>query len=289
MLPVKRLDHVSMAAPDWRAQSAKLERLLGFKHLHSFEPSEATPFEGSVSQVRGTGIEFEIIAPWRGTGFVQQFLEQNGPGLHHVTIEVHDIEAAAAALEGMGIRPFGGITEDGMWRLTYIHPNDSGGILWQLFVPLRMPPDADRNAGGGAVNVLRMDHVSMAVPELDRQVEWQTRVFGMEENSRWRDDAQEYEGVTMTIPGSLLQFEIIAPTTPTSFVRKFLDARRAGMHHICCEVASVEDAIAGLRAEGIEPHGGGSAITDPRWKRHTFLHPRDSGGVLFQLFEEPAG
>ena len=56
------------------------------------------------------------------------------------------------------------------------------------------------------------------------------------------------------------------------------------MHHICCEVASVEAAAAALREAGIEPFGG---VTKSDWKTHTFIHPRDSGGVLFQLFEEP--
>jgi len=48
-------------------------------------------------------------------------------------------------------------------------------------------------------------------------------------------------------------------------------------------VASVEKAAEALRAEGIEPFGG---VIESDWKKHTFIHPRDSGGVLFQLFEE---
>ncbi len=284
MLPVKRVDHISMAAADWRAQSSKLERLLGFKFLHNWEGKEDAPFEGCVSQVRGTGIEFEIMSPWDGKGFVQQYLEQQGPGLHHITVEVDDIHAAVAELERLGIKPFGGIQDDGMWHLTYIHPKDSGGILWQLFVAHRQPPPADRNAGGGVVGLKRVDHVSMAVADLNRQVEWQARVFGMEELSRWRDDDLQYEGVVMSMPGSLLQFEIVAPTAPTSFVQKFIDTRRAGMHHICCEVESVDAAVAALKAEGIEPFGGIQG--GEGWHRHTFIHPKDSGGVLFQLFEE---
>ncbi len=283
MLPVKRVDHISMAAVGWRAQSAKLERLLGFKFLHSWDGKEDAPFEGCVSQVRGTGIEFEIISPSDGKGFVQQYLEQQGPGLHHITVEVDDIHAAAAELERLGIKPFGGIQDDGMWHLTYIHPKDSGGILWQLFVAHRQPPAADRNAGGGVVGLKRVDHVSMAVADLDRQVEWQARVFGMEEISRWRDDGLQYEGVVMSIPGSLLRFEIIAPTAATSFVQEFIDTRRAGMYHICCEVESVDAAVAALKADGVEPFGG---IVETNWHRHTFIHPKDSGGVLFRLFED---
>ena len=285
MIPIKRLDHISMAAPDWRKQSALLEQLLGFKFLYGFEASAAVDFDGCVSQVRGTEIEFEVISPAGSNSFVQKYIDERGPGLHHITLEVHDLDAAVAAMEAEGIKPFGGISEDGMWRMTYIHPKDSGGILWQLFVPIRsLPRDVDRNAGGGAVGLQRLDHVSMAVPDLDRQSEWLSRILGFEEEHRWSEDQLAYDGAIMKIPGSLLQFEIIAPTTPESFVQKFIDKNRPGMHHICCEVASVEAAAAALRPEGIEAFGG---VIDNGWKRHTFIHPRDSGGVLFQLVEEP--
>jgi methylmalonyl-CoA/ethylmalonyl-CoA epimerase len=284
VIPLKRVDHISMAHADWKEQSARLERLLGFKFLHSWEAHDGGDFDGCVSQVRGTGIEFEIISPATEQSFVRRFLEEQGPGLHHITVEVEDLDASMAELERQGIKPFGGVSEDGMWRMTYIHPKDSGGILWQLFVPLRPAPDADRNAGGGAVNLERVDHVSMAVPDLDRQADWQARVFGMQEEGRWEEPELQYRGCVMTIPGSRLKFEIIAPTAADSFVQKFIDARRAGMHHVCCEVASVEGAAEALRREGIEPHGG---VIESDWRRHTFLHPRDSGGVLFQLFEEP--
>ncbi|MCC6382106.1 MAG: VOC family protein [Dehalococcoidia bacterium] len=284
MIPIKRVDHISMAAPRWREQADRLERLLGFRFLYSFQETAAAGFDGCVSQVPGTEIEFEVIAPLAGGGFVQRFLDEEGPGLHHVTVEVSDVDEAAAALERLGIRPFGGVTDDGMWRLTYVHPRDSGGILWQLFAPYKFPPEADRRTDGGAVGLRRMDHVSMAVADLERQIDWQACVFGMQVEGRWRDDVLGYDGAVMTIPGSQLKFEIVSPARTDSFVQRFLETRRPGMHHLCCEVESVERAAEALRREGIEPFGG---VIESDWKRHTFLHPRDSGGVLVQLFEEP--
>lgn len=284
MLNVKRVDHISMAAPAWKPQAEKLEKLLGFKLLHSFGGNGASDFDGSVSQVRNTGIEFEVICPNRPDSFVQKYLDQNGGGgLHHITLEVHDIHETAAELERMGIKPFGGIQDDGMWNLTYIHPKDSGGILWQLFVAHKQPPEIDRSAGGGIVDLQRVDHVSMAVPDLEKQIAWQQKVFGGEIEGRWEEEQLGYYGAIMTLPGSKLKFEMIQPSRPDSFVQKFIDTKRPGMHHICCEVASVEKAAEALRANGIEPFGG---VIDSDWKKHTFIHPRDSGGVLFQLFEE---
>lgn len=283
MIPIKRLDHISMGHADWKAQSAWLERILGFKFLHSW-PAAGSDFDGCVSQVPGIAMEFEVISPAGPGSFVQKFLDSGGgPGLHHITVEVEDIEATVAGIRELGLTPLGGIQDDGAWRLTYIHPRESGGILWQLFQPYRHPGEQDRRTTGGLVGLTRVDHVSMAVPDVEAQVAWQERVFGMETVERWTDDALGYDGAVMTIPNSQLQFEIIAPSRPDSFVQAFIAKRRPGMHHICCEVASVDAAAEALRGAGIEPFGG---VIESDWKRHTFIHPRDSGGVLFQLFEE---
>lgn len=283
MLPVKRVDHISMAAPAWQPQAEKLEKLLGFKFLHSWQAGENSDFDGSVSQVRGTEIEFEVISPSRPDSFVQKYLDEGGPGLHHITVEVEDIHETAAEIERLGMKPFGGVQDDGMWHLTYIHPKESNGILWQLFVSHSAPHDVDRNAGGGAVGLRRVDHVSHAVSNLEQQIEWHLRVFGGEVEGRWEEEHLGYEGAILTFPGSLLKFEMIQPTRPDSFVQKFIDTRRQGMHHICCEVGSVDEAAEALRRYGIEPFGG---VIESDWKKHTFIHPKDSGGVLFQLFEE---
>jgi methylmalonyl-CoA/ethylmalonyl-CoA epimerase len=285
VITVKHLDHISMAAPSWRKQSELLHRLLGFKFLHGFGEASTTGFGGCVTQVPGTDIEFEIMDPVGDNSFIQRFLDEQGPGLHHITIEVPDINETIAELQRLGIKPFGGLQNDGMWNLTYIHPKDSGGILWQLFTPHKSPPEVDRTTTGGAVGLKRVDHVSMAVPDLERQVEWQEHVFGMVPGGRWRDDQLGYDGCVLTIPNSQLEFEIIAPSRPDSFVQKFIDTRRAGMHHICCEVESVEASAEALKREGIEPFGG-ILGGDGDWHKQTFIHPRDSGGVLFQLFGE---
>ena len=283
MITLKRIDHISMGAPALQPQAEWLERILGARFGHSFKANAKSDFGGAVLGVRGTDIELEIIDPATPTSFVQKFLDESGPGLHHITAEVDDIEAACAELERQGIKPFGGIADDGLWRLTYIHPKDSGGILWQLFVPKRPAAPSPQPSEGGLTGMLRIDHVSMAVADLKKQVEWQTRVLGMEQVAEWTDESLGYTGAYLKIPGSLLNFEILQPIRPDSFVQKFLNTRRPGMHHICCHVKSVDEAVAALRANGMEPLGG---IVRTEGRTHTYIHPRDIGGVLFQLYEE---
>jgi methylmalonyl-CoA/ethylmalonyl-CoA epimerase len=247
------------------------------------DDKECTPVEFHETVLLPTGARHYLnveAMPFTKTGFVVRY---NASGnLSEVTLNTEP--AGAEEIKALGLTPFGGIQDDGAWYVTYVHPRESGGILWQLFESHREAREVDRSTpDGGAVGLKRVDHVSLAVPDRDAQVEWQKRVFGFEEISRWTNEAEGYDGCVMRIPGSQLQFEIIAPNRPNSFVQAFLDKRRAGMHHICCEVESVEGAIEGLKREGIEAFGG---IVESDWHRHTVLHPRDSGGVLFQLFEE---
>jgi methylmalonyl-CoA epimerase len=284
VIPIKRIDHISMGHHDYKAELARLERLLGFKPLYDFPQREGTQFIGGTSQVRGTEIEFEVIEPAGPDSFLQRFLDEQGPGLHHIAVETHSIEDTVAELEQLGVTPFGGIADDGAWLFTFIHPKESGGVLWQPYVPKHPVRDLDRSAGGGIVDLVRVDHVSVAVRDIQKQMEWQRQVFGFETLAEWEEEEGGYKGAVMRIPGSLLKFEMMQPTRPDSFVQKFIDQRNPGMHHVCCEVEDVDRAAAALRKEGIEPHGG---VIENNWRKHTFIHPKDSGGVLFQLFEEP--
>lgn len=286
MLKITHLDHIAMAAPDAKAQLALLNRLLGFKPLYDFGGLGTAGFGGGTSQVRGTDIEFEVIDPVGPQSFVQRFLDESGPGLHHIAIEVESLDDTVEEMRRLGLTAFGGVAEDGQWRFTFLHPKETGGVLWQPFEWSRERRQFDRSAGPGLVGLKRVEHVSVAVPDRDRQVEFQQRVFGMEVEGSWHDEHDGYYGAVMTIPNSQLKFEIIAPSREDSFVQRFLNERRAGMHHVCCEVESVDAAAAALREDGFEPYGG---VIDSPWKKHTFIHPRDSGGVLFQLFEEPGG
>lgn len=59
-----------------------------------------------------------------------------GPGLHHVTFEVEDADKAAEAIRDYGIEPMGGVRRSHGWAETFIHPKDSGGVLFQFYVEL---------------------------------------------------------------------------------------------------------------------------------------------------------
>jgi methylmalonyl-CoA epimerase len=130
----------------------------------------------------------------------------------------------------------------------------------------------------------QIDHVGIAVTDLDEAVERYRRMFGLEPAHRERMADQGVEEVLFVVGESFVQLlGALAPDTP---VGRFLDQRGPGLHHLGYRVANLTDALERLRAEGVRlidetPRAGSRGTTI------AFVHPRSVGGVLVELVQEP--
>ena len=129
----------------------------------------------------------------------------------------------------------------------------------------------------------QIDHVGMAVVDLEAAVERYRRTFGVEPAHRERMDDQGVEEVLFEVGSSYVQLlGALGPDTP---VGRFLARRGEGVHHVGYRVGSVADALEHLRAEGVRlvdevPRPGSRGTTI------AFVHPKDMGGVLVELVQE---
>ena len=136
MLGIKRVDHVSMAV--WKIDDhlPLLTELFGMRLVERYQ-NTAQGYNGVTLDIStSTGrapIQWEILEPNADDSFLVRFLQERGPGLHHVTLEVEDVDQAAEALRKRGIEPHGGVRENGWWKELFIHPRDTGGVLIQLY------------------------------------------------------------------------------------------------------------------------------------------------------------
>jgi methylmalonyl-CoA/ethylmalonyl-CoA epimerase len=132
--------------------------------------------------------------------------------------------------------------------------------------------------------ILDIDHVGIAVDDLETSVESYRRTLGVEPTHRERVDDQGVEEVMFAVGTSFIQLlGALAADTP---VGRFLAANGPGMHHVAYRVDDVAGALARLRSEGVR-------LVDEvprRGSRDTliaFVHPRDMGGVLVELVQGP--
>src|SRR5262249_10312868 len=128
--------------------------------------------------------------------------------------------------------------------------------------------------------VSRIDHVSFATPSIDESLAWFQAVFGARERRRQRVEDEQYTFAELELPNSQVGFELIEPIGEGGFVSRFLKERGPGFHHITIQVDDVSQAATELRAQGIEPFGG---VRGAGYWQQTFIHPRDSNGILIQL------
>lgn len=86
--------------------------------------------------------------------------------------------------------------------------------------------------------------------------------------------------MALRVPGSSVRLEVLSPAGEGGFLERFLERGGSALHHLTFEVEDIERAAEALRGRGIEPF---RRRTGPGWQK-LFIHPRDSGGVLIQLY-----
>jgi methylmalonyl-CoA/ethylmalonyl-CoA epimerase len=133
------------------------------------------------------------------------------------------------------------------------------------------------------VRPTQIDHVGIAVADLEAAVERYRTTLGLEPAHRERMDDQGVEEVLFEVGSSFVQLlGALGPNTP---VGRFLEKRGEGIHHVGYRVESVVEALEMLRAAGVRlidetPRRGSRGTTI------AFVHPRDMGGVLVELVQQ---
>ncbi len=137
-----------------------------------------------------------------------------------------------------------------------------------------------------------IDHVGIAVPDLDQAMAFYREAYGMEV---LHEEVNEEQGVREAMVGvgdrasnpggSCIQ--LLAPLSPESTIAKFIDRNGQGIQQLAFRVDDVEHVAEVLRSRGLRllydaPRRGTSD------SRVNFIHPKDAGGVLVELVEPAA-
>ncbi len=151
MIKIKRIDHVAIAVGDRDAAGARLQTLFDLaeetrEHVADqradvlflgCDPGR-TPVPGADAP---TSIELVAPAPATATApsnaGLQRFLDKRGPGLHHVCLEVEDLDEALASLKAAGVPLIDEVPRPGArgHRVAFLHPAATGGVLFELCAP----------------------------------------------------------------------------------------------------------------------------------------------------------
>jgi methylmalonyl-CoA/ethylmalonyl-CoA epimerase len=127
-----------------------------------------------------------------------------------------------------------------------------------------------------------MDHIGVAVEDLDAAIELYTQRFEMGEQHREVVESQGVEAVLLEIGEG--HVELLKPLSPDTAVGKFIASRGPGLHHVAYQTSDIDTALEQVKAAGLELIDETPRI-GIRGSRVAFLHPKATGGVLTEIVE----
>jgi methylmalonyl-CoA/ethylmalonyl-CoA epimerase len=128
----------------------------------------------------------------------------------------------------------------------------------------------------------RIDHIGVAVEDLDDAVALYSESFGMREQHRETVEDFGVEAVLLEVGDG--HVELLSPLGADTGVGKFLEKRGPGLHHVAYQTDDIDSALESVKAAGIELIDQ-QPRTGIRSSRVAFLHPKSTGGVLTELVE----
>jgi methylmalonyl-CoA epimerase len=128
-----------------------------------------------------------------------------------------------------------------------------------------------------------IDHVAIAVRDLDAAIAWYADVFGALVVHREIVESDGVEEALVRVADSYVQ--LLTPTRDDSPVAKYLETKGEGLHHVAFRVANCAAALEAVKASGYQvidqtPRPGSRSTTV------AFIHPKASFGTLIELVQE---
>lgn len=134
----------------------------------------------------------------------------------------------------------------------------------------------------GIPGLKRIDHIGVAVFELDVAIDWYTSFLGAKLVNRETNKEQMVEEATLELNGS--SFQIISPIEELSPITKFLKTKGQGIQQIAFEVSNLDIAVSYALENNVRVIFEDSKI-GTNGSRINFLHPKDCFGILIELVE----
>jgi len=129
---VKALNHIAVVVDDMEKSLSFWRDALGME-LNGLNDVPAE--KSQVAFLPLAGSEIELVKPTSDDSGIAKYLAKRGPGMHHICIEVDDIEGMLAKLTSSGIRLINEqprTTADGR-KYAFVHPESTGGVLVELY------------------------------------------------------------------------------------------------------------------------------------------------------------
>lgn len=132
------------------------------------------------------------------------------------------------------------------------------------------------------MTLTHIEHIGIAVKDLDASIAWYEKVLGLKCYSV--EEVKEQHVRTAFFMIGQTKIELLESTDPEGPIGKFIEKKGEGIHHLAYAVKGLESALSEIEAKGVQlidkqPRKGAEGLSI------AFLHPKSTGGVLTELCE----
>ena len=130
---------------------------------------------------------------------------------------------------------------------------------------------------------LKINHIAVVVEDVNAALNFWQKALGLPLHHIEHNEGEAVDIAFLPIGEG--EIELIAPFTENSGVAKYLAKRGAGLHHLCIEVEDIQAALQQIKDAGAELINE-MPRTRPDGTLYAFVHPKSTGGVLLELYEQ---
>ncbi|MGE0680741.1 MAG: methylmalonyl-CoA epimerase [Candidatus Binatia bacterium] len=225
--------------------------------------------------------EIELLEPVNPDSGVARFLEKKGGGLHHLCFETDNIETELQGAKNKGVKVIDQKPRPGLAGIiAFLHPQACCSVLVEYAQPVDHSEHASLlgEARDRRFTAKRLDHVVIAVKDLEAAVSTYQKNFGLTRESPAQDVPAL--GIRNTfLPISDSKIEIVEPLGEKSPIAQFIEKSGEGMYLLSLDVDYLPGAVQVFAEKGIKAN----VVKSPTSGDIAFISPKHTHGVLLQL------
>ncbi len=225
--------------------------------------------------------EIELLEPIRDDTGIAKFLATRGEGMHHLCFESDDVGRELEALKAKDTPLIDQAPRPGLaGMIAFLHPKCTHKTLIEIATPPKGEAPA-HHAGGNGAGAKDLDHIALAVPDLDAAVAGYGKLFGLKPGGTLESKEMGLKAVMLPVGDAFV--ELLTATGPDTPLGKRIAESGEGMLTLAIEVRSLDGAVAHLRSKGVlVSDATPGPIANTRIAR---VAPEAAHGAALQLIE----
>jgi methylmalonyl-CoA/ethylmalonyl-CoA epimerase len=215
---------------------------------------------------------------------VYRYLQEKGPGLERIVLLTDDIQEDYERIRKAGVQVAGAtIMHTAVGDRLVVPAEYVLGITVELIQA--RDPICEFDGQPNRSEVLGLQHIGVAVPNLDEAGELFKKLFDLEMRGLRIDQHEGEQRDAIIEPGNdLLWLHLTQSWGPSARVRKFLEEKGPGLEHICVEVSDIREAVLRVTGRGV-PIYDHKIFTNREDGFEAFVYPEHTTGVIVELIE----